>query len=137
MILFIDDEPPEVEGYTRELTRRNHELQLVEDADAALSAIERDRERIDLVILDIMMKYGKAFTREATGVGELTGVLLYERIRHTEPDLPVIILTNKTDPLVTARFRGQHRCWFCYKPDYNNRDLADLVDTILLSSSRN
>jgi CheY-like chemotaxis protein len=135
MILFVDDEPGKVKSHMEALHFSGYEVKCVRDVDAALQALSL--ERIDLVVLDIMMPYGAAFSGEATTMGTRTGVLLYEHIRQRAPNLPIIVYTNVTDSQVADRFGHESRCWFRRKDHCLARDLTKLVTEIMSSWSWN
>src|SRR3712207_3063084 len=97
MILFVDDEPLRIQSYVDELDSRGYDVLLRTDVDSARRVMQDGRERVELVILDIMMPPGAALTWEQTGCGLKTGLHLYREIRMEAPELPVIILTNVPD----------------------------------------
>jgi len=47
------------------------------------------------------------------------------------PDLPILILTNVSDPRVAARFQGQEKCRFLRKEDYLPFELVEEVKRFL------
>src|SRR4051812_33252938 len=98
MILVIDDEERYMEPYIVELRFSGYEVIWETETDAALTFFEENYEQIKLLILDIMMPPGESFDHEKTQKGLRTGVFFYERIRQKRPDLPIIILTNVSEP---------------------------------------
>lgn len=82
-ILLIDDEPDIRTSTKLLLEQGGHEILMAEDGAAGLKILER--ERPDLIFLDIMM------------LG-MNGWEVYERITATEElkDIPVVMFTVKT-----------------------------------------
>jgi DNA-binding response OmpR family regulator len=80
-VLVVDDEPMVVEVVTEYLRRDGHRVVASFDGDDAVLAIER--ERPDLIVLDIMLPNRDGLT------------LLQELRRHS--DVPVILLSARTD----------------------------------------
>src|SRR5712691_5331840 len=76
-VLVVDDEPG-VRESVRILLSSDYDVATVASGDAALDAILRERPH--LVLLDIIMP-------------GMDGMELLERIRATDPGLPVVILT--------------------------------------------
>ena len=132
MILFVDDEPRELDSHRLELEMSGYGVVFESDVDNALQFIEENRDNIELLILDIMMPVGKAF-ENARHEGMRTGIDFYERIRKTFANLPVIIFTNVTDELVMGKFSEENEanCWFLRKADFLPYELAEKVDSIL------
>ncbi|WP_282943264.1 response regulator transcription factor [Paenibacillus sp. RC67] len=82
-VLIVDDDP-----FIRQLIKlalRNDEMQLL-DSSNGLEALELlDRTRVDLVILDIMMPL-------------MDGWELCKEVRSRYPDLPLLMVTAKSEP---------------------------------------
>lgn len=131
MILFVDDEKREMDSYVQELELSRYEVSFQTDVDVALNVFDEEFNRIDLLILDIMMPPGSSFDNSETEMGVRTGVRFYERIRERTTDLPVVILTNVSDEGVRERFCGESKCWFLRKEDYLPFQLAEEVEKIV------
>lgn len=84
-ILVVDDDPDFVNLTRRILQSQNYEVLTASNGEKALAAM-RNKERPDLVLLDIMMAYildGLDVSREMAGDAELK-------------DIPVIMVTSLT-----------------------------------------
>lgn len=130
MILFVDDEPRELDSHRLELEMSGHEVVFESDVDNALLFIGESRDKIELLILDIMMPVGKAF-ENAHHEGMRTGIDFYDSIRTMLASLPVIIFTNVTNEQVIERFSDEANCWFLRKADFLPYELAEYVAGIL------
>jgi CheY-like chemotaxis protein len=130
MILFVDDEPRELDSYKLELEMSGYDLVFEPDVDNALQFLEENQNEIKILILDLMMPVGKAF-ENAPHEGMRTGMDFYDRIRKTLPSLPVIIFTNVTDEQVESKFGKETNCWFLRKANFLPYELAEKVDSIL------
>jgi len=131
MILMIDDEPHYVKTYIDELEFSGYQVKLEKDVDAGFKFLTENKDQIQLVILDIMMSPGRLLAEVDTQNGLRTGVYLFDRIRALAPDLPILILTNVSDPRVAARFQGQEKCRFLRKEDYLPFELVEEVKRFL------
>jgi DNA-binding response OmpR family regulator len=77
-VLVVDDDPTVSDVVRRYLERAGYAVTLRADGRAALAAYER--ERPDLVVLDLMLP-------------ELNGLEVCRRLRTLDPTLPIIMLT--------------------------------------------
>jgi DNA-binding response OmpR family regulator len=138
MILFIDDEEHYVQPYIDELRFSGYDVILHTDVDLALEFFEANHERIDLLILDIMMAPGESFEHERTLAGRRTGIFFYERVRRTAPDMPVIVLTNVpnaiskiSDREVKELLEGDEHCWFFRKMTLLPIELREEIERVI------
>lgn len=110
MILFIDDEPEYVQSYVEELRDAGHEVIIEKTVDSALNFVSDNKDRLELIVLDIMMPAGTAF-RDIDTYGTLrTGLSVYDRIRQHSSEYPIIVLTNVTKVEVELKFANEKRC---------------------------
>ena len=130
MILFTDDEKREMDSYLMELEMSFPDVIFKDTVDEALKVIGENRDKLKLLILDIMMPPGNEF-KDSPDKGLRTGVHFYESVRRILPDLPVVIFTNVNDAGVRERFEGDFRCWFLKKEDYLPYELAEEIREIL------
>jgi CheY-like chemotaxis protein len=119
-ILFIDDEKRRMDSFAMELQLSDNEVIFCHDVDTAWNYFVKNCEQIQLIILDIMMPYGNLFKEDSdsTEEGLRTGNLLYQKIRESTPDLPVVIFTNVSDDEVAEIFRTEKNCLYLQKKDY-------------------
>src|SRR5688572_21561640 len=116
MILFIDDEPRELDSHRRELEMSGYSVFFKADVDDALEFLDQNVNEVKLLIVDIMMPVGEAF-KDAPHDGLRTGLDLYERIRTKFNELPIVILTHVADEGVRDTFNNEPNCWFRRKED--------------------
>ena len=135
MILFVDDEKRRMDNYERELVASGLEVSFQSDVDEAIRVYEESGDRLELVILDIMMSPGLSFKDVDTEAGLRTGIRFYEKIRQKTPELPVMILTNVVDERLPKRFHPDAYCHVFRKEDYLPFELVEEVNNILARSS--
>jgi CheY-like chemotaxis protein len=128
MILFLDDEQRKMDSHRLELEKAGYEVEYLNDVDRALLFFEKNSAAIDLVILDIMMPWGKSFTKEETDYGMRTGILVFDRIRALVPDVKVLVLTNVTDDTVLKVLRNKANCQVASKQDLLVEDFPGVVE---------
>ena len=81
-ILLVDDHPKALEVFELRLKSLGHRVTIAHNGEVAISVTERDRP--DLVVLDVTMP-------------EVNGYQACRAIKRLHPDVPVIILTAKTE----------------------------------------
>lgn len=133
MILFVDDEKRYMDTYMLELVICGYDdkVRLETNVDTALQYFERNLDKIELIILDIMMPAGESFKNSNTLLGLRTGVDFYERVRKGTSALPVIIFTNVSDPSLAERFSNEKNCMFMRKTDYLPHEFAEEVQKLV------
>jgi DNA-binding response OmpR family regulator len=135
MILFVDDETRSMDSYERELSDSGYDVSFQHDIDEAVRVCDEDGDRIELVILDIMMPPGSSFKNVDTQTGLRTGLRFYEKIRQKAPELPIMILTNVLDETVAKKFNADARCQFLLKEEFLPFELVEEVRNVLTRSS--
>jgi CheY-like chemotaxis protein len=128
---MIDDEKRQMDSYRLDLEFRGFEVRFVSDVDEVVRMLGRGGDVPELAILDLMMPPGAAFAAADTESGLRTGIRLFEALRERWPKLPVMILTNVTDPDVEGQFQGQPCCWFDHKEDYLPKEYSARVKGVL------
>lgn len=131
MIMMVDDEPRRMDAYRRELQDTGYTVEMYSGVDHALADLEADVRRIQLLILDVMLPPGQAFKDVDTQEGLRTGERFYERVRNLRPTLPVVFLTNVSDPRLTKKYHRQHHCMVLHKEDYQPFELAEEVRRLI------
>jgi|GEM_PF-1222931 len=130
MIILVDDERRQMESYLDELKLANYKIEFRKDVGAAINFLKENLADIELLILDIMMPPGTLFGSSETNGGLRTGLHLYELIRENSPKLPILILTNVSDPGVHKHFLNESFCWYLRKEDCLPFELTDEVKRI-------
>lgn len=82
VVLLAEDDPAIAEPLSRALEREGYEVAVVADGPSALAATSRDR--VDLLVLDL-------------GLPGMDGLEVCRRLRATDANLPVLMLTARTD----------------------------------------
>lgn len=118
MILFVDDEERPIKTFMEELSRSNYAVHLETDVDRALEYFRANVDKIELLVLDIMMPHGESLTAEETDNGRRTGVRLFKKFREENRNLPIIVFTNVSAQPVEEAFADMPRCRFLKKIDY-------------------
>jgi DNA-binding response OmpR family regulator len=89
-----------MEFYVRALRESGFGVEQLDTVEAALKHIAEVQQSPDIYILDIMMPPGNALTLEEAGYGLTSGVAIYRRLRAKFPRVPVIVLTNISNPKI-------------------------------------
>ena len=131
MILFIDDEKRRMKSYVEELELSSYQVKFISDVDSAVEYFKKYQEKVELIILDIMMPTGNSFNSSQTGNGLRTGVPFYEEIRKQKPILPIIIFTNVYDEQLLQYIDKDNMTLFCEKDSFIPIELATEVRNFL------
>ena len=118
MILFIDDEKRRMKSYVEELEFSSYQVEFISDVDSAVEYFKKYQEKLELIILDIMMPTGNSFDSRQTKNGLRTGVSFYEEIRKQKPILPIMIFTNVWDEQLLQYIDKDNMTLFCAKDDF-------------------
>jgi DNA-binding response OmpR family regulator len=78
-ILIVDDEIHVASMLADVVIEQGHEVSVASDGEEGLALIREGKP--DVLFLDVML-------------GELSGIEVLRRVRRTDPDLPVIIITG-------------------------------------------
>jgi CheY-like chemotaxis protein len=130
-VLVLDDDRLAMVPYVRALRKAGLNVTQRGDADAALCALAG--EEYDIIVLDIMLPPGRRLTLEETDHGIKTGVLLLERLRGINRDVPVLVLTNVINKGVLDAIRQLEgpRTRVLRKSDCLPLDLVDAAKDML------
>lgn len=119
-ILVVDDEETIRKLLQKHLGRNGYDVLVAEDGETALRVLATEGERIDLVILDMVMP-------RIDGLGVLI------ELRRELPDLPVLIASGYNQDIDRAHAESIGVQGFLGKP-YSLRDLTALVRSTLAHS---
>lgn len=97
-ILIVEDDVSLAGFLSAELQHQGYAVDLVHDGETAIATLENQR-RYDLLILDLNLP-------------KLDGISLIERVRPTQPRLPMLVLTarSRVEDKVTAFQSGADDC---------------------------
>jgi CheY-like chemotaxis protein len=103
-IVLIDEEAVPMNYYVKALMKSGFEVVQFLDVEQALADVRARRP--DLVILDMMMPPPDAYDEFDTEEGIMTGLFLFRDLRNLYPDLPIVVLTNLSDPSKLSQLSG-------------------------------
>jgi PAS domain S-box-containing protein len=116
-VLVVDDEEALVAVASEVLTRIGYDPVGCADGAAALAVFEDSTERIDAVIADEVMP-------------GLTGTQLATALRRRSPDLPIVLMSGYTGPMLTERALGAGITEILKKP-VQSREIAGVLARVL------
>jgi CheY-like chemotaxis protein len=93
MILFVDDEKRYVDNVLEELKLLGREVEFCDGVDKALEKFLTFRDKIDLIVCDVMMPHGKSFKPDETEQNLVTGLGFLARVREMGFNRPFVLLT--------------------------------------------
>jgi CheY-like chemotaxis protein len=137
-VLLVDDDRFFARAY-REALDREFDVEFVDNADAAIKRV-KSPERLDALLLDIMMPTPQGVAAEATDDGFETGIWVLRQTTATliERRLPVLVLTNRAMRLVTEALLKINlpagRVVARQKGDTKASELAKIVKDLLAQS---
>lgn len=120
-ILFVDDEPVLRNLGRTLLQKHGYQVLLAEDGVEALEIFQRERDSIDLVILDLTMP-------------RLSGRDTFHALRAIDPDIPALLASGYSSEQLSSEDHAQI-AGFVAKP-YRPRELAALVRETMDRSPR-
>ncbi|MCK6446909.1 MAG: response regulator [Planctomycetes bacterium] len=103
LVLFAEDEPSLRRLVLNALLSVGYDVLEAADGREALERFGREKDRIDLLLTDVVMPH-------------LNGRELAERVRAERPDLPVLLVSGYTDDLIDRRAIAEAGFDFLPKP---------------------
>lgn len=131
MILFVDDEERRMDSYVEELIRSGYNVIFKKDVDQAFDFFENNHEKIELLILDIMMPAGEHFEEVDTNYGLITGIKFYEEVRQDFIDIPIIVFTNMFDDKIEEKILNDSKAKLLHKEDLLPLDFVSRVKSFI------
>jgi PAS domain S-box-containing protein len=116
-VLLVDDEPMVIEVGEMMLEAIGFDIVTAKDGIEALEQLERHREKIALIILDLTMPRKDGFET-------------FHDITRIAPDIPIIIATGYTRGQVRQQFRDHEPAAYLKKP-FRMDHLADTIRKVL------
>jgi DNA-binding NtrC family response regulator len=116
-ILVVDDEILFLYSLEFFLTRASYEVTLKSSAREALELLKADRERYDLLILDIL-------------IPEFTGLDLIDALTSLEISIPIIVITGYATREIESKVRQCNIKGYLCKP-FPYKELLDIVEDVL------
>ncbi len=98
-VILIDDDHGPMDYFVEALRRRGFGVTQIDATDKAFEWIENPNSRPPSVfIVDLMLPPGNRLTMEQTDGGLRSGVFIADAIRKRFPNVPIVVLTARTDP---------------------------------------
>jgi two-component system, cell cycle sensor histidine kinase and response regulator CckA len=121
-ILVVDDDPLVQQLATRILEGAGYPVVRASDGAEALEVYERERDSLDLVLLDVVMP-------------KLGGRAVGETLRADDPNLPILYTTGYSQEVIDDGTNAAQGIEILRKP-YRPRDLLDAVARLLNARQR-
>lgn len=137
LILLIDDDDLIVSYYIKVLQQEGYKVKYFPGPDSAFEFIENTNPDPAAIILDIIMPPGKRYQHEDTEEGLKTGILMYQDLRTLYPDVPIVVLTNVSNPATLRQFPEGPRLIVAQKLHYPPNELSQLVDDMVGTAHNN
>lgn len=130
-ILLVDDDHGPMDYFVEALRHRNFEVKQVDSVDVFFAQFDRARTPLDfdLMVVDMMMPRGSRLTSEETDEGHRSGVLMVRAIRAKYPFLPIVVLSNYSEPQVLALLPSDVK--FKAKFEISPFEFADFIKTLI------
>ena len=130
-ILFIDDDlEGRMSSYKDELEINGYSVLSATTPAQALEDVQNNKEKIDIVILDIMMPHGSELDVRKTDLGRRAGVELFSQIRMQLPETPIVILTVVRDRELKAKLQRSGAAKYLTKPILASSLIREIVQII-------
>lgn len=138
LILLIDDEPMYMRVYREELEdeldSEIFEVVFCRDLDKAYKILKKEKDRIAIIILDIMMPSGEVLSNKVTNQGLDSGTVFFRETIRKELGLantPVILLTNRQAGVISSTLKGEKIFFVLEKTKTVPLDVCEKVKNIL------
>lgn len=116
-ILIVDDEDTVRKVIGRVVASMNYDIYLAASGPEALRIFQANRDRIDLVLLDLTMP-------------EMDGHETLVSLRRIEPKIAIVLMSGYSESKALTGFEGDRLSAFIHKP-FTKTDLAGLIKKLL------
>ena len=116
-VLLVDDEAPVLAVTAEVLTRLGYEPMCFSDSQAALAAFEAAPRRFDVVVTDDLMP-------------GISGTGLASVVRRRRPDLPIVLVSGYSGPILTQHALAAGVSELLTKP-LQSREIATTLARVL------
>ncbi len=117
VVLIVDDEPSLRTITRRMLERKGFDCIEAVDGIDGIAKLEQHQDRIDLVLLDMMMP-------------RMTGLDAYVRMRQIRAELPIIILSGFSESDMGTRFPSDKRLKYLHKP-FTVKEVSSMIEDVM------
>ncbi len=129
-IIIIDDDYT-LEVLAENLTYRGHDAYRIKSASEALQDI-RYILSADLIILDVIMEFPDYISGVNVSGGRTTGLVIYNKIREYNPDLPILAFSATEDEEIVKIFRDDYNSNFLSKWSIHSmKEIHHTINTML------
>jgi two-component system cell cycle sensor histidine kinase/response regulator CckA len=118
--LIVDDEPDVLRLLQSILTEEAYEVVPAKSADAAIGAFERLAQRVDLLVVDVVMP-------------GMSGPMLVDHLLGLNPDLKVLFISGYADSRVVRQYVIEKGFNLVTKP-FTIQSLRNAVDVVTKAS---
>ena len=115
-VLIVDDEMMILEVGKKMLEKMSHEVFAANSGKEAIEVLEREKDRIDLVVLDMIMP-------------EMGGKETFERLREIKPDVKILISSGYSQGEHTSQILERGGSGFIQKP-FTMMELAQKINAL-------
>lgn len=136
LVLVVDDEPVVMQYYVKVFQERGLRARLVTNVDDVFPIMEKHKDEVAAVVIDIMMPPGTRYSERNSEEGLKTGLLLWRDLRARFTELPMLILTNVTRNDTLGLFAGDPKLRVLRKLDYPPEEAAEVVNEMIAVSSK-
>lgn len=131
-ILWVDDDIKRLRVFVDEMQDEGYEIIQAETPEEMEAVLSRERQNIDLIIMDLMLPIGHRISPVKVNNGRLTGLFLIERIKENKAlkKIPIILFTIISDSSV-SNWCKNHNVKILRKADVLPSELCQHVLSIL------
>ena len=129
MILWVDDDTvASLRPYIDELTDAGYHVEIARDPDVMWHKLAIHSDKINCIIMDILLPTGNSVDRKEADSGYLTGLVLLEYLKNNNKlnKIPILILTIGNDAKVMS-WAKKYNIPFCSKQIMSSLDLLNKI----------
>jgi CheY-like chemotaxis protein/putative methionine-R-sulfoxide reductase with GAF domain len=115
-VLLVDDEAMILDVGKKMLEKMSHEVLTAKSGKEAIEVLKREKDRIDLVVLDMIMP-------------EMGGKETFERVREIKPDVKILISSGYSQGEHTSEILERGGSGFIQKP-FTMMELAQKINAL-------
>ncbi|MBT5541115.1 MAG: response regulator, partial [Alphaproteobacteria bacterium] len=117
VVLVVEDEEPCRIFSTRALREKGYAVHEASDPETGLKIIEKQGDKIDLLISDVVM-------------AQMDGPTMAKKIRKQYPELRIIFVSGYAEENIRANIQTDEKTFFLPKP-YGLKELTEMVRKVI------
>ncbi len=132
-IFFLENDP-EFRERAVAVLRQEYEVLTAEGVREGWNVLEKDKERIKLLLLDIMMTTDEMFDVAASQGGLLSGVLFYEKVKekiYNNQNMPTVVFVTALKVVPIEKFPPNYNLISKHYMGANLNELLGKINVIL------